>query len=262
MYFLRKRLVPADEGRDNWLSQTFGFKREPKIKFHLQETKCERPSACVKWCPLFVFWELHFLISWTPWRLSREWCHIKPPWFLILSVDNQIDRCLPYTCSPRSSTPKEIGPHCPSCSPIRLFRPGYFRGRMRHWVFKHFSVSSRDKCVNKKKGKYNALKFPRILTRLIEISCPIFSEIRNLVLFYRKQYFPEDQDERKCFQVLFGFCCFKGLFIYITLDRLFNKSLLFVPKVKWPQLIWFVWWGKVGGKICQIPINFLFLSSE
>lgn len=68
------------------------------------------------------------------------------------------------------------------------------------------------------------MKFPRILTCLIEISCPIFSKIRILALFYCKQYFPEDWDERNCFQVLFGFCSFKGCFFFIVLEQLFNKS--------------------------------------
>lgn len=87
--------------------------------------------------------ELHFLISWTLWRLARERRHLKPPWFLILSADNQIDRCLPRTCSPLLHLyPAQRWAHAvhPALQSDYLDQ-AISRGRLRHWVVKGSSVS-------------------------------------------------------------------------------------------------------------------------
>lgn len=53
-------------------------------------------------------------------------------------------------------------------------------------------------------------------------------DLKSLTLFHHEQYFPKDQREGKCFQALFGFCCFKGFFFFfIPPEQLFNKSAVF-----------------------------------
>lgn len=129
-------------------SQTFGLKKEVKLKLRFRKKVW---TASVKWYPLFVFWEIPFLITCTLWGFSRKHRHIKTSWFLILPADNQIDLCLACTCSPPSlSVSKEMCPCCPSCSPIRQFRPGYFRRRMRHSAI---SVSEKQVSARNKKKR-------------------------------------------------------------------------------------------------------------
>lgn len=72
-------------------------------------------------------------------------------------------------------------------------------------------------------------------------------DLKNLALFYCEQYFPKDRDERKCLQVLFGFCCFKGFYLFlvlfvlfvffITLEQLFNKRDDFCSEVAVADLV-------------------------
>lgn len=127
----------------------------------------------------------------------RAWCHIKLLDFLFYLRTAKSIVVSPPTPAP----PKEIAQRCPSCCPIRLFRPGYFRGRMR-WSSSPQCLPETSFCTETgKKG----LKFARILTHLIEISCPIFSDLKSLTLFYHEQYFPKEQREGKCFQLLFVF---------------------------------------------------------
>lgn len=193
-------------------SRTFGFKREPKIKFHLRN-KVWAVSSCCLMMPFVCFLgtSLSNLLD-----SAKAWRGVVPhktSWFLILSADNQIDHRLLLHLLPSTlpCTPKEIGPRCPSCSPITPFRNRLFQEENGELGGQGLLSVSQRRVFGEKEKTEKTLKFPRILTHLIEISCPIFSEIRKLALFYREQYFPKERDEGKCFQLLFGFCCFNHI---------------------------------------------------
>lgn len=161
----------------------------------------------------------------------------KTPWFLILSVDNQIDRHVPRTCPlpiPFPLHPPKRWAHAvhPALQ-SRLFRPGYFMGRMRHWVVKRSTVSPRDKCKK-------ALKFPRTLTHVIEISWPIFSEIRNLA-FLPWAVFPQGSKWKKLFSSFICFCCFKDFFFLSRWSSFLIKVPFYMFGSQSECLIWYFW---------------------
>lgn len=116
------------------------------------------------------------------------WRHVKPLDFLFyLWTPKSISASLlhsPHSLStssapaPTSSFPQKIVPHCLSCSPIRLFRQSCFLGENEA-----AGLGEAPQCLPETNVK-KPLKFPRILTQLIEISCPIFSSSLPLLLCF------------------------------------------------------------------------------
>lgn len=137
----------------------------------------------------------------------------QPPWFLILSADNQIDRCLTCTCSSYAQS------GCFSCSPIRLFRPCYPRGRRGRFLVRDSSAFVRKRWTSVKNGgqgggcenKEKTYKLLRISTCLIEISCPIFFKIH---CFTVRCFFSQRNKMKETVFRFYLFLVVSGIFFY------------------------------------------------
>lgn len=138
----------------------------------------------------------------------------QPPWFLILSADNQIDPCLTCTCLSCAQW------GCFSCSPIRLFRPGYPRGRTGRFMVRDSLAFDRKRwtCVKNGVGEEKIYKLLTISTSNWNFMCHFLQDPEFLsasqwdvwVFFSSKE-----QDERSCFQVLFIFGCMRAFSLFL-----------------------------------------------
>lgn len=145
------------------------------------------------------FWEIHFLISWTLWRLAREYGHIKPLDFLfylwttksIVMSPAPAHSLLP---APLLYTLQKDGPTLS----ILLSNQDYLDQAIS-WGEWGTGWSSTPQCLRE-----SVKEIPRTLTHLIEISWPISSEIRNLA-FLPWAVFPQRSKWKKLFS---SFICF------------------------------------------------------
>lgn len=123
----------------------------------------------------------------------------KTSWFLILSVDNRIDHCLPRTCCPLPLpfTAEGKGPRCPARSPITLYGNRLFQG-VKNRVVKHSADSPRDWFKKNKNKKDIEISRNPDTYNWDFMPCFLTDPKPHSVLLQSK-YFPEEWDERKCF---------------------------------------------------------------
>lgn len=104
------------------------------------------------------------------------------------------------------------------------------------------------------------MKFPRILTHLIEISCPIFPEIwKSSLSSTASSISPGMEMKENVFRFYLFFVALRVFFFLGTQEQLFNKSAFFLFG-RQSNCSWFGLREKVLRR--WIPINFLVFSSE
>lgn len=157
-------------------SQTLRFKKEPKIKLHLRDEAWAVSSRCLM-IPFICFLGNSLSNLQDSVKACQGAGPHKTPWFLILSADDKID------CRP-------LCPLHPQQEMSILLSNQDYLGRV---------ISGGNEPLGgqiSQGSRHIWLRFPQ--------------RSESLSLFYHELYFPKGRDERKCFQVLFGFVALRS----------------------------------------------------